>query len=64
MEEWQDIADGARLRQKLSWGFAGLAVVGTAVSGYLWYSVTRTPRSHVEVTPTRDGATVSLSGRW
>jgi hypothetical protein len=63
-EEWQDIADGVHLRENLAWGFAGLAVVGAAVSGYLWYNATRTPSSHVELTATKDGAAVSLSGRW
>jgi hypothetical protein len=63
-EQWQAIADGVHLRENLAWGFAGLAVVGAAVSGYLWYSATRTPSSHVEVAATKDGAAVSLSGRW
>ncbi|HUS28035.1 MAG TPA: hypothetical protein VMZ53_05985 [Kofleriaceae bacterium] len=64
MEEWQDIADGVHLRENIAWGFAGLAVAGAAVSGYLWYRVTRTETSHLEVTSNGDGATFVLTGRW
>jgi hypothetical protein len=62
--EWRDIADSVQLRERLAWGVGGLAVIGAVASGYLWYRATRGPDSHVEVTATGDGATVSLTGRW
>ena len=64
MGQWQDIADSVHLREKLAWGIGGMAVVGVALSAYLWVRVTRTQTSHVEVAASGDGATVSLSGRW
>jgi hypothetical protein len=64
MDEWRDIADSVQLRERLAWGVGGLAVIGAVASGYLWYRATRGPESHVQVTATGDGATVSLTGRW
>lgn len=61
--QFADLHDQAHAFQKTSWVLAGVAGVGAGVSAWLWHRALATPAT-LEVTPTADGARVSVGGRF
>ena len=57
---YADQIDQARDLQHASWIIAGVAGVGAAVSGYLWYRALRAP-APIEVAPTAGGVAFGWS---
>ena len=61
-DEYDDRVGDARFRQRLSWGLAGGAVVGAALSGWLWQRSTRTTTLTVDVAA--DGGAGAIHGHF
>ena len=62
-EQYTDRVDTARAYQRAAWITAGLAGVGGAVGGYLWYRALRAP-APLDVAPTAGGVAVAWSATF